>query len=124
MEEVRSSLEQVGLLDEILLHPGGLNRRLRVGGAPLSTSQRISLLVARALVQQPRLLLIDELFDGLDEATFRHLTRLVLGKQQAWTVVVATRMHEVIEFCDQAIELAPVTASVTRSSVLREPALA
>ncbi|MCU0750956.1 MAG: ATP-binding cassette domain-containing protein, partial [Akkermansiaceae bacterium] len=105
MEEVRRALEKVGMLDELLSRPEGLNLRLRIGGAPLSTSQRISLSIARALVQQPRLLLIDELFDGLDEQTLQRLTQLVLGGDLPWTVVVATRMQEVLACCDQKIEL-------------------
>lgn len=107
LEEIRSALERVGLLDTCLRHPDGLNQRLRVGGAPLSTSQRTSLLVARALVQRPRLLLIDELFDGLDDITFSRLSRLVLSKEEPWTVVVATRMKEVLAICDRTLPLSP-----------------
>lgn len=105
MEEVRMALEKVGLLDELLNRPEGLNLRLRIGGSPLSTRQRISLTVARALVQKPRLLLIDEIFDGLDDQTLQRLTQLVLGSGLPWTVVVATRMPEVISYCNRKIEL-------------------
>jgi ABC-type bacteriocin/lantibiotic exporter with double-glycine peptidase domain len=105
MEEVRKALEKVGMLDELLSRPEGLNLRLRVGGSPLSTSQRISLLIARAFVQQPRLLLIDELLDGLDDNTLQRLTQLVLGGHLPWTVVVATRMPEVLAHCNRKIKL-------------------
>jgi len=105
MEEVRMALEKVGMLDELLSRPEGLNLRLRIGGSPLSTRERISLSIARALVQKPRLLLIDELFDGLDDNTLQRLTQLVLGGDSPWTVVVATRMQEVIACCNRKIEL-------------------
>jgi ABC-type molybdenum transport system ATPase subunit/photorepair protein PhrA len=88
-----------------LSRPEGLNLRLRIGGSPLSTRERISLSIARALVQKPRLLLIDELFDGLDDNTLQRLTQLVLGGDSPWTVVVATRMQEVIACCNRKIEL-------------------
>jgi ABC-type bacteriocin/lantibiotic exporter with double-glycine peptidase domain len=110
IEEIRSALERVGLLETCLRHPEGLNQRLRVGGGPLSTSQRISLLIARALVQRPRLLLIDELFDGLDDLTFSRLSHLVLSKEEPWTVVVATRMKEVLAICDRTLALSPLPA--------------
>lgn len=105
MDEIREALEQAGLRKELLRHPDGLNQRLRQGGSPLSTSQRICLLFARALVQRPRLLLIDELFDGLDPATFQTISQLVFSPQREWSVVIATRIEEVMTLCDRTIDL-------------------
>lgn len=107
LEEIRHALASVGLLDACSSHPDGLNRRISVGGAPLSTSQRICLLVARAIVQRPRLLLIDELLDGLDPVTFARLTDLILDRQRPWTVVIASRMPEMLSLCDRTLELTP-----------------
>ena len=105
MSEVKSALEKVGLLEELLKLPDGLNLRIHLGGNPLSTSQRTCLLFARALVQKPRLLLIDELFDGLDDATFDRLTHVIFDEQLPWTVVVATRTSKTLHLCEQTINL-------------------
>lgn len=118
LDEIREALEEVGILEEILRHPDGLNLRLRLGGAPLSTSQRICLLFARALVQKPRLLLVDELFDGLDETTFKRLTNLVLKSELPWSVVVATRISEAISLCDQTIDLSSPAPSAAHSQTM------
>jgi ABC-type bacteriocin/lantibiotic exporter with double-glycine peptidase domain len=107
MDEIRIALSSVGLLDDLLHRPEGLNLRLTIGGAPLSGNQRTRLLLARALVQRPRLLLIDELLDGLDAASFQQLSTAILDKSQTWTVVLTTRDHDVTKKCDQLIELAP-----------------
>jgi putative ABC transport system ATP-binding protein len=107
MDEIREALEQVGLLESLLSRPVGLKMTLKIGGAPLSANQRTRLLFARALVQRPRLLLVDELFDGLDEETFGVLTKAILGRDLPWTVVLTTRDREVASFCDQIINLAP-----------------
>jgi len=106
MDEIRSALASVGLLDEVLHLPDGLNLRLKIGGAPLSGNQRTRLLLARALVQRPSLLLIDELFDGLDPESLNQLSAAILGKSQAWTVVLTSRDHGVTQKCDQIIKLA------------------
>lgn len=106
LDEIRSALEQVGLLDVLLSRSEGLNLRLKIGGAPLSGNQRTRLLLARALVQRPRLLLIDELFDGLDSVSFQQLTNAILDRSLPWTVILATRDHDVTQRCDQLIELA------------------
>ena len=107
MDEIRAALTRVGLLDELLHLPDGLNLCLKIGGAPLSGNQRTRLLFARALVQRPKLLLVDELFDGLDASSFNSLADVVLGKSHPWTVVLATRDHQVLKKCDEVIELAP-----------------
>ena len=107
MEEIQTALSKVGLLEELLHHPEGLNLQLRVEGAPLSGNQRTRLLLARALVQQPKLLLIDELFDGLDADSLNQLSAAILGKSQDWTVVLTTRDHDVTLKCKQIIKLAP-----------------
>ena len=107
MDEIRDALARVGLLDFLLHRPEGLNLRLKFGGAPLSGNQRTRLLLARALVQRPRLLLIDELFDGLDPESFRQLAPAIFDKSLPWTVIVTTRDHDVTNLCDQIIEIAP-----------------
>lgn len=107
LDEIRSALERVGLLDVLLHRPEGLNLRLKVGGAPLSGNQRTRLLLARALVQRPRLLLIDELFDSLDDESFKLLETAILDPSLTWTVILATRDQDVSKRCDQIIELAP-----------------
>jgi putative ABC transport system ATP-binding protein len=107
LDEIREALERVGLLDVLLHRPEGLNLRLKVSGAPLSGNQRTRLLLARALVQRPRLLLIDELFDSLDDESFKLLETAILDPSLTWTVILATRDHDVTKRCNQVIELAP-----------------
>lgn len=111
MDEIRAALKQVGLLDELLARPEGLNLHLKIGGAPLSGNQRMRLLLARALAQRPRLLLIDELLDNMDDASFAQLSAAILDKSAPWTVIVTTRDSQVIARCDQIIELAPCRLS-------------
>lgn len=107
LDEVRGALEKVGLLEVLLRRPEGMDLRLTVGGAPLSGNQRTRLLLARALVQNPRLLLIDELFDSLDPESFKLLETAILDRSWPWTVILATRDHDVTRICDQIIQLAP-----------------
>jgi len=107
MDEIRAALARIGLLDDLLQRPEGLNLRLKIGGAPLSGNQRTRLLFARALVQRPRLLLIDELLDGLDNVSFEQLTAAILDPSLPWTVILTSRDAAVAKHCDQIIALAP-----------------
>lgn len=63
--EAWGALQRLGLREIIADLPGGLDSELRGGGSPLSKTQAALLLVARAYLLQPRLLVIDGLLDGL-----------------------------------------------------------
>ncbi len=65
--DVREALNSVDLLDEVLGLPEGLNTRLLTHGTPLSTGQALRLMIARAIVGRPRLLIIDGTLDGLED---------------------------------------------------------
>ena len=103
--QLNAGLEAVGLADAVRALPEGLQAALITGGLPLTGRQRIRLLIARALVLRPRLLLVDELLDGLDDATFRQLCGALLDPALGWTVVVVTRDPRVARCLGRAIEL-------------------
>lgn len=105
LDEVRLALERAGLFEDVMAMPEGLNAPLTTGGLPLSSRQRMRLLVARALTQKPSLLLVDELFDGLDAATFGGLAEVIFAPKAGWTVLIATRDEEVIRRCRKVIRL-------------------
>lgn len=103
--EVREALAGVGLLDGILALPGGLDARLQIGGRQLSTTQRHQLLLARAVVSSPRLLLLDGTLDGLDSHLRKVLMDFLFDPRRPWTLVVVTRDPEVIARCDRVVHL-------------------
>jgi ABC-type bacteriocin/lantibiotic exporter with double-glycine peptidase domain len=102
---VSEALARVGLLDDILALPTGLDTLLISGGLPLSSRQRVRLVLARALVQQPRLLLVDDMLDGLDDAMIHELFAVIRDPRCGWTVLVATRDPLVAERCDHFVDL-------------------
>lgn len=104
-DDVRIALERAGLFEDVMAMPDGLNSCLMTGGLPLSSRQRVRLLVARALAQKPSLLLVDELLDGLDADTFASLADVVFSPSAGWTVLIATRDEEVIRRCRKVIRL-------------------
>jgi ABC-type bacteriocin/lantibiotic exporter with double-glycine peptidase domain len=105
VEDIRAGLASVGLLDDILALPQGLQTELRTGGRPLSLGQAKRLVVARAILDKPQLLIIDELLDDLDETSRRIVLPVILNRQAPWTLVVTTHSEALAELCDKSIHL-------------------
>ncbi len=106
LTDVRDALTKVGLLDDVLHLPEGLHAELSTGGLPLSQSQCLRLMFARALVHRPRLILVDEALDQiLDAPGGRAFCQTFLGERDRWTLVVATRSPEIAALCDRVLEL-------------------
>jgi ABC-type bacteriocin/lantibiotic exporter with double-glycine peptidase domain len=105
LDEVRDALRDVGILDELLAMPDGLETQLQFSGRPLTSIQRTCLVLARAIIDKPRLLLLDETLDGLDPATFQHLTQMLFDSSRPWTLLVITRDPSVLQLCRPVIRL-------------------
>jgi putative ABC transport system ATP-binding protein len=103
---VHDALEAVGLAEEIAELPDGLHTRLVTTGAPLSHGQARRLLLARALVGRPRLLVLDESLDALDLDSRRKVLDALFAPDAPWTLVVVTHVQEVAARCDRAVALA------------------
>jgi len=100
--EVKRALASVGLLEEALALPRGLQTPLATGGLPLSHGQAVRLMFARAILRRPRLLMVDELLDHLDDARERRtLIETLFATDAPWTLIVATSNHATLKLCDQ-----------------------
>jgi ABC-type bacteriocin/lantibiotic exporter with double-glycine peptidase domain len=109
-QDVREALAAVGLVDEVLRLPDGLNAMLQTNGAPLSTTQALRLMLARAIVGRPRLLLIDGTLDALPDEMQRAMLASLLGPDRPWTALIATGRRAVIDRCDQFVTLGKIAA--------------
>ena len=91
---VRELIEEVCPVDgglEEIASALGLSRLLEQGFLTLSTGERRRLMLARALIQNPKLLVLDEPFDGLDQAFRDPLRSLLEGRD---LILVANRLSD------------------------------
>lgn len=97
--EIREVLEELGLLHELKRLPEGLQTDITAGGTPLASSQLSRLLIARALVGQPNLLVIDGILDDLDETSREQIYRVLFKPEKNHSLLILTRFREVAERC-------------------------
>jgi ABC-type multidrug transport system fused ATPase/permease subunit len=71
--ELEDVMEEVGLMAWVSRLQGGLNQGIGPGGAHLSGGQRQRLGIARAILQRPRILILDEATSSLDGVSEQQL---------------------------------------------------
>ncbi|MCS7047040.1 MAG: ATP-binding cassette domain-containing protein, partial [Gemmataceae bacterium] len=103
--DVRHALRSVGLLEDILDLPDGLQTLLGTGGSPLSLGQAERLMLARAIAGHPRLLVLDEVLDDMDQEVRQQVLPAILGRAARWTLLVVTHSQEVAKLCDRQVRM-------------------
>jgi putative ABC transport system ATP-binding protein len=103
--DVRDALKRVGLLHTIQEFPDGLDTMLWPGGHPLSLGQANRLMLARALVGQPRLLILDESLDHMDADIRETVIPAIMNREAHWTLLIVTHSEDVGRLCDRTIRL-------------------
>lgn len=86
-EDVRWALEIADFEDDVAKMTKGLKTRVLSGGQNLSHGQIQRLLIARAIVGRPRLLILDEAFTGIDECVTSRILDRIFDGGHPWTIV-------------------------------------
>jgi ABC-type bacteriocin/lantibiotic exporter with double-glycine peptidase domain len=105
--DARAALEKVGLLGSLRALPKGLDTRLSHNGAPLTQSQLSQLMVARALMGQPRLIIVDESLESIEPKVREHCVAALTKEDAPWTLValVGDGSMELAKSCLRVVTL-------------------
>ena len=99
-EKMIEVLNQVGL-GKLLEQEQGLDIWLGDGGRPLSGGEQRRLGLARILLNDAPILLLDEPTEGLDRETERQILRLILAHAENKTLIMVTHRLTAIEQFDE-----------------------
>ncbi|MFT0138276.1 type I secretion system permease/ATPase [Alcanivoracaceae bacterium MT1] len=102
--------------------PSGLDYLIQEGGGGLSGGQKQSILLARALLRDPAVILLDEPTASMDEATERHFIEQFATWSAGKTVVIATHRRRVLDLAERIlfIENGTVRLDDEKNSALKK----
>ena len=103
-EELRAALH-TACADFVLDLPQGLDTELGERGSGLSEGQAQRIAIARGLLHDGDILLLDEISSSLDEPTERELYRRLFAAHPQKTMLFITHRPTVTEQCDDVVRL-------------------
>jgi ATP-binding cassette subfamily C protein len=95
LEAAWEAARMAGFAEDIREMPMGMNSVISEGGGTLSGGQRQRLMIARAIVHRPRILLFDEATSALDNRT-QAIVSTSLERLQATRIVIAHRLSTIM----------------------------
>ncbi len=102
-EELMRALEISQAKEFVDTKEGGLDYRIEQGGKNLSGGQKQRLTIARAVVRDPEILILDDSASALDFATDAKLRQAIRGMKDKLTVFIVSQRASSIQYADQII---------------------
>lgn len=123
-EEIERALTMSGAMPFVQKQKNGLNYQIQEGGFGLSGGQRQTLLLARLLLTQPNIVLLDEPSASLDEMTEEFLIEQLKQWTTRRTLIIATHRTAMLQLVDRIIVMdqGRVVMDGPKEAILREHA--
>src|SRR5580704_3599738 len=109
--EIVSAAQAASIHERILALPDGYNTIVAERGQTLSAGERQRIALARALLADPKVLILDEPTSALDEANERAIAETLVRVAEGRTAILITHRASLARIAHQTIYLDPVKAT-------------
>ncbi|MFC5045518.1 peptidase domain-containing ABC transporter [Aquimarina hainanensis] len=90
-ETVLWTLEKTGLIDFVKEQPKGLHTILYPEGKQMSNTVAKKIVLARAIAQKPKLIILEDPFDQFDAEEANRLITFLIDKKNPWGLVIVSK---------------------------------
>ena len=104
-DAIERAARQANLHDEIMAMPKGYDSQVGQRGGQISGGQRQRLCIARALLEEPDILVLDEPTSALDVRSEALIREAVAGLAPRTTVFIIAHRMSTLEICDRIMVL-------------------
>jgi len=110
--EYYAALDKARLLQTIEEKTGSLDFRINENGDGLSAGQKQRLALARALLSDPQLLVLDEATANLDRETEAEIAETILQLKKLTTVIIVSHRPGIIKYADTIYDFEKLSEGV------------
>ncbi|WP_374549573.1 peptidase domain-containing ABC transporter [Flavobacterium sp.] len=104
-EDVKWAIDSVKLGGFIKSLPNGLETKIFPDGRQLSSSNAQKILLARSIVNKPKILFYEESLDKMDEEATKEIIDFITNKDNKWTVIVSSKNAYWKQKCNRKIKM-------------------
>ncbi|WP_372756729.1 peptidase domain-containing ABC transporter [Mariniflexile sp.] len=104
-EEIFETLENIGLLEYIKKQPKGLETYLYPDGKQMSHTVSKKLILARAILKKPKLLILEDALDRFNPLETNSIINYLTHPDRPWILIVVSGSDSWKPKCTQTIEL-------------------
>jgi len=102
-EDIVEACRLTGAHDFIQRLPDGYNTRLGASGGELSRGEKQRITLARALIKDPRILILDEATASIDSRTAHQIIRDIFEQMEGRTIIMVTHDTKMLDLADRAV---------------------
>jgi ABC-type bacteriocin/lantibiotic exporter with double-glycine peptidase domain len=103
--DIKWAIESVQLGSFIKTLPKGLDTKIFPDGRQLSSSNAQKILLARSIVNKPKILFYEDPLDTMDEEASQEIINFLTDSSNPWTVIVSSKNNYWEEKCNRKITL-------------------
>lgn len=103
MNEIMSLAERINLKDFIIKNKQGIYQELSTHGKKLSDSIKAKILLTRAFIKKPKIVLLDDFTYVLTKRDKKSITDFLFNSHQPYSIIIKTSDEEIMKKCDRVL---------------------